>query len=577
MRTIVRNHSPSFSTVLFGDNQISNLMPRFDTHITPEQIQRYTASGDWPNRLLTDFLDDAVAASADKTAIIDSRGSITYGELAAQATRCAHGLLALGLRAGDVMALQLPNWKEFLILHLAATRIGVVSSLITPVSRDREVVHMLKVSEACLWVVPDTFRGHDYCAMAARLRAELPDLQQLMVVGQPALATDLGWNTFMATAWEKGKPSDDLGHLRPLANDVTEIVFTSGATGAPKGVMHTSNTIVAPQLAMAASLQLTPDDVIHIASTIAHQTGFLNGVRLPVQLGATVVLQDVWNPEQLVEWIAEHRITVSSGSATFLLDMLRARNLAQHDLSSFRIFRCGGGPIPRALLHEAREKLPHVAIHCGWGQTENAVVTLSRIGDPDEKVLNTDGRAQPGMAVRVVDDRGRLLAAGKEGRLQCRGPFMFVGYIKQEALTRENFDGEWFDTGDLATLDAEGYVRITGRLKDIIIRGGENIPVKYVEDILYEDPRVRDAAIVAMPDPRLGERACAFVICRDGSTLDMKGMQAFLAERGVAKVYWPERLEIASELPRTANGKIRKADLRARLAQEVSDAEKVSS
>jgi non-ribosomal peptide synthetase component E (peptide arylation enzyme) len=237
-------------------------------------------------------------------------------------------------------------------------------------------------------------------------------------------------------------------------------------------------------------------------------------------------------------------------------------------LSSFRIFRCGGGPIPRALLREARDKLPHVGIHCGWGQTENAVVTLTRIGAPDDKLLNTDGCAQPGMQVRVVDGKNRLLPPGTEGRLQCRGPFMFVGYVKQEALTRENFDGEWFDTGDLATLDAEGFIRITGRLKDIIIRGGENIPVKYVEDILYEDPRVQDAAIVGMPDPRLGERACAFVICRDGKSLDMKNMQAFLAARGVAKVYWPERLEIVDTLPRTANGKIRKADLRVRLVRE---------
>jgi non-ribosomal peptide synthetase component E (peptide arylation enzyme) len=285
-------------------------------------------------------------------------------------------------------------------------------------------------------------------------------------------------------------------------------------------------------------------------------------------LGATVVLQDVWNAEQMAEWIAKHRITVSSGSATFLLDLLRAKNLAQCDLSSFRIFRCGGGPIPRTLLVEARDKLPRTGIHCGWGQTENAVVTLTRIGAPDEKLLTTDGCAQPGMEVRVVNGRNELLPPATEGRLQCRGPFMFVGYVKQEALTRECFDGDWFDTGDLATLDAEGYVRITGRLKDIIIRGGENIPVKYVEDILYEDARVRDAAIVAMPDPRLGERACAFVICREGQTLNMKQMQDFLAGRGVAKVYWPERLEIVGELPRTANGKIRKADLRMQLARE---------
>jgi len=543
-------------------------MARFSTNLTSEQARRYTASGAWPNRLLTDFLDDAVAAAPEKTAVIDSRGSISYRELATRVAQCAHALLALGLRAGDVMALQLPNWKEFLVLHLAATRIGVVSSLITPGSRDRELLHMLTLSNARLLVIPDEFRGHDYRAMAGRLRGKLPELKQVLVVGEPAAASEMAWDAFMSHARAPRQPLDT---LRPNANDVTEIVFTSGATGEPKGVMHTSNTIVAPQLALAASLQLTREDVIHIASTIGHQTGFLNGVRLPIQLGSTVVLQDVWNPEQLVDWIAKHRITVSSGSATFLLDLLRAKNLARCDLSSFRIFRCGGGPIPRTLLREAREKLPHVGIHCGWGQTENAVVTLTRIGDPDDKLLNTDGRAQPGMEVRVVDDKGQLLAPGKEGRLQCRGPFMFVGYAQQEALTRENFDGEWFDTGDLATLDAEGYVRITGRLKDIIIRGGENIPVKYVEDILYEDPRVRDAAIVAMPDPRLGERACAFVICRDGSTLEMKDMQTFLVQRGVAKVYWPERLEVVSELPRTANGKIRKADLRARLAREAPD------
>ncbi len=535
-------------------------MSRFATRLSAEQIQRYTASGAWPNRLLTDFLDAAVAVTPHKAAIIDGRGTITYAELAAQSARCAAGLHALGLRAGDVMALQLPNWKEFLVLHLAATRLGLISSLITPGSRERDLAHMLKLSEARLWVIPDHFRGHDYRAMASHLRPALPDLRHVMVVGQTANSQEIAWDAFMATVHPLPAVPP------PHANAVTEIVFTSGATGEPKGVMHTSNTLVAPQLALAASLQLTRHDVIHIASTLAHQTGFLNGVHLPIQLGATVVLQDVWNAEQMVEWIARHRITVSSGSATFLLDLLRAKNLAQVDVSSFRIFRCGGGPIPRTLLREAREKLPHVGIHCGWGQTENAVVTLTRIGAPDEKLLTTDGCAQPGMEVRIVNDKNQLLTAGTEGRLQCRGPFMFVGYVQQAALTRENFDGEWFDTGDLATLDAEGFIRITGRLKDVIIRGGENIPVKYVEDILYEDPRVQDAAIVAMPDPRLGERACAFVICREGQSLDMKGMQAFLAERGVAKAYWPERLEIAPQLPRTANGKIRKAALRAQLA-----------
>ena len=311
-------------------------MTQFKTRLTPELIAKYAATGAWPHRLLTDFLDDAVRTSPGKTAIIDSRGSITYAALARESSRCAHALLTLGLKPGDVVAMQLPNWKEFLIMHLAATRIGVVSSLITPMSRDRELVHMLNLSDARVLVIPDSFRAHDYRAMAARVRGEASSLQHVIVVGETARADEMRWDDFLDAA----RTNQPLDALRPHANDVTEIVFTSGATGEPKGVMHTSNTIVAPQLALAASLQLTREDVIHIASTIAHQTGFLNGVRLPIQLGATVVLQDVWSPEHMVAWITEHRITVSSGSATFLLDLLRAKNLADHDLSSFRIFRC---------------------------------------------------------------------------------------------------------------------------------------------------------------------------------------------------------------------------------------------
>src|SRR5687767_5503605 len=234
-------------------------MPRFSTTLTPDLIQRYTASGAWPNRLLTDFLDDVVAAAPAKTAIIDSRGSITFGELSTQVARCAQALHGLGLQPGDVVALQLPNWKEFLILHLAATRIGVVSCLITPMSRDREVAHMLKIADAKVLVIPDIFRGHDHRAMIARLRGELPTLQQVLVVGETSSKPEMSWQAFMAAA----NADTPLDSLSPDANDVTEIVFTSGATGEPKGVMHTSNTIVAPQLALAASLQLTRDDVIH--------------------------------------------------------------------------------------------------------------------------------------------------------------------------------------------------------------------------------------------------------------------------------------------------------------------------
>ncbi len=544
-------------------------MPRFETLLARQEIERYSQEGHWPNRLLTDYLDAAAQATPDRIAIIDSRRAIDYRALQALVDRCAHGLLALGLRPGDVLSIQLPNWIEFAVAHLAATRIGVVTCLITPIHRDREVAFMLNLAEATLALVPAAFRGYDYAAMMRRLRTDVPTLRQVMVVGGTAEGM-LDWDGFATEPWEARSDARDLAQFRPDANDVTEIAFTSGTTGEPKGVLHTNNTILAPQAAMGRSLRLAADSVLHVATTMGHQTGFLGGVRLPIQWGTTIVYQDVWNPEQFIELIERHRISVTNGNATFLLDMLRARNLGQHDLSSFRIFRAGGGPIPQVLVREACEKLPHATILRGWGQTENGVVTLTRHGDPEDKLVGTDGCAQPGMEVRVVDAANRPLAPGVEGKLQCRGPFQFVGYLKQPQATRESYVGGWFDTGDFAVMDAEGYICIAGRAKDVIIRGGEKVPVKYVEDVLYECDLIQDAALVAMPDPRLGEKACAFVICREGRSLSLPDMQRFLENKGVTRQYWPERIEICTELPRAANGKIRKADLRERIAAMVA-------
>lgn len=328
--------------------------------------------------------------------------------------------------------------------------------------------------------------------------------------------------------------------------------------------MHTHNTMVAANDPLPARLGITPDSVIHMASTLAHLTGFLYGARLPVQNGATGVLQDVWDAARFVELVAEHGITYTSAATPFLHDLVNAPNLVDHDLSSLERFCCMGAPIPRAIVRQARQKLPGLTVLGGWGQSENALVTLGIPGDADGKLIDTDGYPWPGMRIRVVDFDGAPAPTGTPGRLQVTGPFLFVGYAERLDMTRSSFDGEWFDTGDLATVDADGYLTIAGRTKDVIVRGGENIPVAYVENVLYEHDRIEAVAVVAVPDPRLQERACACVILKpgvDGFTLDE--MRAFLAGKGVAKPYWPERLELMSEFPRTASGKIQKFQLRA--------------
>lgn len=369
----------------------------------------------------------------------------------------------------------------------------------------------------------------------------------------------------MATPWEERRDPAQLPALRPDPNEVTLLIFTSGTTGEPKGVMHTHNTVVAANNPLPERLGITSDSVIHMASTLAHLTGFLYGARLPVQNGATGVLQDVWDPKVFVDLVEQHGITYTSAATPFLHDLLSVEGVGQRHMDSLVRFCCMGAPIPRALVRQAKETLPGLTVLGGWGQSENGLVTLGIPGDREDKIVETDGYPWPGMQIRVVDPEGADLASGTEGRLQVKGPFLFVGYARRMELTRAAFDGEWFDTGDLAVIDADGYVKISGRTKDVIIRGGENIPVVYVENALYEDPRIEAVAVVAVPDPRLQERAAACVVLKPGQSLTFEQMQQFLESKGVARQYWPERLEIMTELPRTPSGKILKYRLREKM------------
>jgi cyclohexanecarboxylate-CoA ligase len=538
----------------------------FETILTPQRVDEHTRAGFWLDRTITDYLDEAVGRTPDKPAFVDARRQVTYAQLRAEVDRCALGLLELGVEPGDVVSFQLPNWIEWVVLHYAATRIGAVSNPLIPIYREREVGFMVGLARSKVLVVTREFRGFDYPSMVDRLRPQWPALAHVLVVdGEPGQGSST-WEEFMATPWEQRRDPAELAALRPDPNAVTLLIFTSGTTGEPKGVMHTHNTVVAANDPLPQRLGITTDSVIHMASTLAHLTGFLYGARLPVQNGATGILQDVWDPARFVQLVERHGITYTSAATPFLHDLLNAPNLADHDVSSLQRFCCMGAPIPRVLVREARAKVPGMVVLGGWGQSENGLVTLGVPGDPDAKLIDTDGYPWPGMSIRVVGFDGRPAEPGQEGRLQVRGPFLFVGYAERLDMTRGCFDGDWFDTGDLAQIDADGYLRISGRTKDVIIRGGENIPVSYVENVLYEHPDIDAVAVVAMPDPRLQERACACVVLKaDAPDLTFEAMREFLAEKGVAKPYWPERLVALEELPRTASGKIQKFQLRERV------------
>ena len=534
-----------------------------ETQLTAARRAAMTAAGLWHDRNLLDYLDAAVAAHPDKIAVTaldvatGGQRSCTYRQLDRLSRRVAAGLISMGVNAGDVVSMQLPNRIEFVVVHLACLRCGAVTNPLMPFFRHRELAFMLGLAESKLLVAPSRFRGFDYQPMIESLRGQLPALTDYLLVGGD------GEHSFeqrlIERRWEDSDAAPQPTH-RVSSDDVIQILYTSGTTGEPKGVMHTSNTLLSGVPFFCRRLGLDADDVVLMASPLAHQTGFIYGMMTAIVLGAKLALQDVWDPEVAGRLIQDEGVTYTMASTPFLADLTEEAGRGRSDFGSLRVFLSAGAPIPWSLVQAARQRLgAHVL--SGWGMTENGCVSSTSPEDPEEKGVYTDGRAFEGMELRVVDDLKQAAPPDAVGRLEVRGAGNFVGYFKRPEYYAVDPDG-WFDTGDLARMDAEGYIRITGRAKDIIIRGGENIPVVEIENLLFRHPAVRDVAIVGMPDPRLGERACAFVTLRPDQTLTFDDMAAYLEEQKVTRHYFPERLEVLTEMPRTASGKIQKFRLR---------------
>ena len=535
--------------------------------LSPQRSADLSARGLWLNRLFSTALDEVAARSPAAVAIVDHNSMtgnstrMSYAELQRLSVRLACALAAQGVERGDVVAVQLPNWWHYAALYIACVRIGAVINPLMPVFRERELEYMLGFAQAKVWVIPREFRGFDYPAMAAGLRSTLPHLQQVLVVGGSDPRSSFE-SVMLERAWEtEVSPQALFAARRMQPDDVTEIMYTSGTTGQPKGVMHTANTLMCKCLLASELFGFAATDAIFMGSPLAHQTGFLYGALLSIYHGTTCVMQDVWEPVTAARLIAEERCTITLGATPFLSDLVRTEDARAFDTSCLRLFLCSGAPIPRVLVEDARASHPNMYVMSAWGMTEMGITTATYPGDPLDKVLDSDGRALPHQAVRVLDDAGAPVAAGSEGRLQARCATTFVGYLKRPQDYGVDEHG-WIETGDNARMDDDGYIRITGRSKDIIIRGGENIPVVEVEELLYRHPAIEDAAVVAMPDARLGERGCAFVTLRAGHSLDFRALIDYLTGCRMMKQYLPERLEIIAAFPRTPSGKIQKFKLR---------------
>jgi cyclohexanecarboxylate-CoA ligase len=544
----------------------------FDAVLIAPRRAASIAQGLWHDKTINTELDACLAACPDKlalTAVQAESGAVkrfTYRELATMAERVAVGLTRLGVGKNDIVACQLPNWWQFTVTYLACSRIGAVINPLMHIFRERELSFMLKHGEAKVVIVPKLFRGFDFEAMVTALLPALPDLQHVVVVGGS------GDNSFekllSEPAWET---ADDaraiLTQNRPGPDDVTQLIYTSGTTGEPKGVMHTANTTMANIIPYAQRLKLDAEDVVLMASPMAHQTGFMYGLMMPIMLRQSVVLLDIWEPLLAIDLIRDEAVGFTMASTPFLADLAKNVEESGKSVPTLKVFLCAGAPIPGPLVEQARRVLG-TKIVSAWGMTENGAVTLIQLDDEDERAVNTDGCPLPGVALKVVDADGNTLPAGQAGQLFVRSCSNFGGYLKRPHLNGTDAEG-WFDTGDLARLDERGYVRITGRSKDVIIRGGENIPVVEIESLLYRHPAIAMAAIVAYPDERLGERACAVVVPKAGQTVTLPSVVEFLKSQKVAVQYIPERLVVRDSIPSTPSGKMQKYKLREMLREEL--------
>lgn len=530
----------------------------FDPVLLAPRMEPMKASGLWRDETIARHLARALQECPGKTAVVAYRQGVdeplglSYRELDRRAELAARSLAALGVEHGDVVSYQLPNWWEFVVLVLACARIGAVSNPVMPIFRQHELRFMLNFCESKVFVVPKLYRGYDHEDMARGMLADLPHLQHLVVAG------GTGADSFDALLQRDGLPAPGGPGLAP--DDVCLLMYTSGTTGEPKGVMHTSNTLFSNLFAYAERMELGGGEVILASSPLAHLTGYGYLATLPVLLNATTVLQDVWDAKRALEIARAEQVTFSMASAIFVNDLCLAVEAGAAPVPSWRNFNCAGAPIPPVVIERAASLLG-LRVCSAWGMTENGAVTVTEPARAAEKSGCSDGRPLPGMEVKVVDVAGQPLPPGEVGDLYVRGASLFAGYLKRPQLNATDAQG-WFNTGDRAFIDAEGYIRISGRTKDVVIRGGENIPVAQIENLLYKHPSISAVAVVGFPDRRYGERVCAFVALKPGCRFSFEDMTAHLTAQQLTKQYFPERLEVLQQMPQTASGKLQKFKLR---------------
>lgn len=530
-----------------------------------DMVEEYTTKGWWLNQTYGDMLDRTVELHGDRMAVIDERTSLTFRQLKERVDRLAIALVQLGMKKYDRMLFQLPNRHEYIIAFFAAHRIGVIPTLAVARQEYQEISHFFRLADPVGWLIPARDGKRDFRELIDRIRREARNLKVLIMVedGHATPAGAFSFRGLIESVTLADYPSDYLAHFRPDPNDVAVIFTTGGTTGVPKGVPRTHNSFLAS--VRTSTREVLPGDVRALVTPIGHTMANQGTIGGAMMHGATVVLLPTPRAKEMLEAIEKYRITDIDLVPTQLEDLLNSPDLSHHDLSSLKRLITVGAALRPETADRAREFMARIGGEFGgggFGSTEG----------PSAGRREKDGQPIPRGAVglpgcegdhwKVIDEGENELPPGTEGELVAKGPCVFMGYYRSDAENKTIFthDG-YYKMGDLGTIDEHGYITITGRKKDIIQRGGEGIIPKQIEDLLHQLPEVERSAVVAMPDPRLGEKACAYVVLKTGAVLTFDGMVQALKERGAGVLSLPERLEIVDDLPKTGLGKIDKKAL----------------
>jgi len=523
-----------------------------------ELCARYRSRGLWTDDTLASVLAEALPTNGALSFRVWSEqrpfeGSIA--QVADLARRVAGGLSARGIGPGDVVAFQIPSWVEAAASFWGAALCGAVVLPIVHFYGPREVGFILRQSGVRAFVSADRFRSFDYLASLDSIRTGAPELELIVVIGKAPEAT---------VPFEALADHSPLEQMPAVAPEMPALVaYTSGTTAEPKGVVHTHRSLLA-EMRQLAAIQTPGERPTLAGAPVGHFIGMLTGLLLPLLRGLPIHLIDVWDPSAVLQAMLEANLTAGSGSTYFLTSLLDHPECGAAHRARMQTLGLGGAPVPAALAERA-EALG-ISIIRSYGCSEQPSITGACHTDPREKCMYTDGGPLAGVELRLVDDEGRQVPAGQPGEVLSRGPDLFAGYTDPTLTDKALVDGGWLATGDVGVLDEHGWLTITDRKKDIIIRGGENISAGEVEELIAKMPGVAEVAVVAGPDPRMGERACAFVRLQPAATSpDLRTLQAFLGEAGLTRQKWPEEIHEVEDFARTPSGKIKKFELRALL------------